>query len=73
VEGIGARIQAARLRLGWKQRELAARLEKDQMTVSRWERGEAKPAAESLDDLARVLGVTADYILGREAPTGTEG
>jgi transcriptional regulator with XRE-family HTH domain len=32
--------------------------------VYRWERGDSEPSAQLLADLARKLGVTADYLLG---------
>lgn len=71
---IGERIRACRDRLGLSQRELATRMGRDQVTLSRWELGKAVPSASALGDLSSALGVTTDYLLGVSAPgTGTGG
>lgn len=41
-------IRALRTRYGWTQKELAARLGTDDVTVSRWERGRSKPRPSAL-------------------------
>jgi transcriptional regulator with XRE-family HTH domain len=53
---VAANIRAARLAEGLTQHALAVRLGRgDQMTVSRWERGEHRPSDESLVRLAAAL------------------
>lgn len=52
---LGERIKAARADKGWKQRHLAAEVEVDPMTVSRWERGATTP---DLDVLRLVASAT---------------
>ncbi|MBW3589854.1 MAG: helix-turn-helix domain-containing protein [Actinobacteria bacterium] len=41
-------IRALRSRYGWTQKELAARLGTDDVTVSRWERGRSQPRPSAL-------------------------
>jgi transcriptional regulator with XRE-family HTH domain len=52
-QDLGDRIRAARADKGWKQKHLAAEVEVEPITVSRWERGATTP------DL-NVLGLVAD-------------
>lgn len=61
---VGVRIRIARAARGWSQRELAQRTGFDATAVSHWERGERLPSIESLRELSRALGVTADWLLG---------
>jgi transcriptional regulator with XRE-family HTH domain len=63
-ERIGQRIAAARTRLGWNQSELARRLKKPRQHLSQIEQGKQQPRAELLIEIATVLGVSTDYILG---------
>jgi transcriptional regulator with XRE-family HTH domain len=44
-------IRALRSRYGWTQKELAARLGTDDVTVSRWERGRSHPRPSALRQL----------------------
>jgi ribosome-binding protein aMBF1 (putative translation factor) len=62
---IGERIAHARIRRGWNQSELARRLGKPRQHLSQIEQGKQQPRAELLVDLATVLGVSTDYLLGR--------
>jgi transcriptional regulator with XRE-family HTH domain len=62
---IGERILQARTRRGWNQSELARQLCKPRQHISMIEQGKQQPRAELLIDLANVLGVSTDYLLGR--------
>jgi transcriptional regulator with XRE-family HTH domain len=64
-ELIGERISQARTRRGWNQSELARRLEKPRQHLSQIEQGKQQPRAELLIEIATVLGVSTDYLLGR--------
>ena len=64
-ELIGERISQARTRRGWNQSELARRLGKPRQHLSQIEQGKQQPRAELLVELATVLGVSTDYLLGR--------
>lgn len=61
---LGRRILEMRLRLGWSQVELAKKLDVAKQTVSNWENGNIQPSIEMLLRLARLFGVTTDYLLG---------
>ena len=54
--GLGAKIKAKRLRSGWTQAELAARVGVHVETVSRWEREEREPSIAHAKELALRLG-----------------
>ena len=62
---IGQRIIQTRERKGWKQKELATRSGIPVPTLNRIERGQQSLFAERVGTLAHVLGVSADYLLGR--------
>ena len=64
-ELIGERITQARTRLGLKQTELARRVGKPRQHLSQIEQGKQQPRAELLVEIATVLGVSTDYLLGR--------
>ena len=64
-ELIGERICQARTKRGWKQSELARRLAKPRQHLSMIEQGKQQPRAELLIEIATVLGVSTDYLLGR--------
>ena len=62
---LGTRVKERRIELGWTQEELARRLGVRQNVVSRLEAGGVKtPNLVMLRTLARVLGVTTDYLVG---------
>jgi XRE family transcriptional regulator of biofilm formation len=62
---IGERIKARRRELGWTQEELARRLGVRQNVISRLEAGVVNnPSVSMIRRLARVLGVTADHLVG---------
>jgi transcriptional regulator with XRE-family HTH domain len=60
---LGARIRAQRERLGLKQADIANALQVSPQAVSKWERGENGPDIAILGALARLLGVTTDWLL----------
>lgn len=59
---IGARVLQQRLAAGLTQRELASASGIAQADISRIERGQSNPTAETLQMLARPLGVTLDLV-----------
>ena len=60
---LGARIAALRKRAGWNQSELAGRLQISPSAVGMCEQGRREPSADTLVAMARVLGVSVDYLL----------
>ena len=64
---LGQRICELRTALGWSQVELAKRLGVAKQTVSNWENENIQPSIEMLVRLAKLFGVTADYMLGLES------
>ena len=48
-------IKALRKKLRLTQKELAARVKVDAITVSRWERNEQRPSRQALRQLARLV------------------
>jgi len=72
---IGERVMLMRRRRGLSQRDLAAMAEMSPTTLNRLEQGLQSVYAERLATLARILDVSADYLLGlperegRNAPT----
>lgn len=61
---IGARVLLARRHKSMTQQELATRVQMSPTSINRLERGRQSVYAEGLADIARVLGVSADYLLG---------
>jgi transcriptional regulator with XRE-family HTH domain len=57
-------IKAARVRAGLTVAEVAARLQVSSSTVHRWER-DAPPSVKHLRQLARVLGISVEKLVGR--------
>ena len=66
METIGKRISALRKARGMKQEELAERLDVSGQAVSKWENDQTCPDIGLLPRLARVFGVTTDYLLTGE-------
>lgn len=64
METIGERITEARLEAKLSQRELARRANITEATLSRYESGAREPKAAALGQLAQVLNVSVDYLLG---------
>ena len=73
---LGARIAALRRAAGWNQAELAQRLRISPSAVGMYEQGRREPSADMLVQIARVLGVSVDYLLtgasGREETESLE-
>ena len=63
---LGQRIGELRGARGWSQVELAKRLSVAKQTVSNWENDNIQPSIEMLVRLAKVFGVSTDYLLGME-------
>ncbi len=69
---VGDRIRAARAEKGWKQKNLAAEVSVEPITVSRWERGATTPDLHVLALVAEATGKPLSYFVGDdEASTGT--
>jgi len=64
---IGARIRAARERLGRNKNQMAREIGTSWQHVDRWEKGKTIPASDSLKKLAEYLGVSVDHLLDAEA------
>ncbi|MGG1880168.1 helix-turn-helix transcriptional regulator [Paenibacillus cisolokensis] len=62
---LGLRIKNLRKDKGLTQRDLASKLEIDNTTVSKWEADVYEPDTATLNKLADLFEVTADYLLGR--------
>jgi class 3 adenylate cyclase len=69
LRDLGQRIRARRERLGLKQHDLARALQVSPQAVSKWERGDNGPDLAILSALARLLGVSADWLLGAHSPS----
>jgi class 3 adenylate cyclase len=67
---MGGRIRERREGLGLTQRGLAAALQVSAQAVSKWELGDSVPDVDVLVDLARLLGVSVDFLLGSHLPGG---
>ena len=61
---LGQRICAMRTSFGWSQVDLAKRLGVAKQTVSNWENDNIQPSIEMLVRIAKLFGVTTDYLLG---------
>lgn len=48
---------------GWSQEELAEKLDVSRQAISKWESGQSLPESERIVQLARLFGVTTDYLL----------
>ena len=68
---LGERIRTLRLDRALTQQQLAARCGVSHALATKWEGGKATPPASAIAPLCDLLGVTADYLLGRtEEPAG---
>ncbi len=61
------RIKELRIKNGWLQSELAARLNTGKNTVSRYETEQRQLDPETILKLCEIFDVSADYLLGRAA------
>ena len=66
VKSIGTAIARLRKHCGLTQRELAQKLNISDKTVSRWESGMGYPEVTQFPALAKVFGVTVDYLMTGE-------
>jgi transcriptional regulator with XRE-family HTH domain len=64
---MGERIASAREQAGLTQKQLAEKLGTSQRVVTYWEREPVALKAEQLSALAEALGVSGDFLLGRDA------
>ncbi len=67
MAGVGERIKARRLELGWTQDQLAQKAGISKSFLSDLENGKRSVGAENLLDIARALGVSIDYLMTGEA------
>ncbi len=67
---IGSKITSARQQCGMTQSELADKMCVTRQTVSRWEAGTAFPDVEKVAHIAKLLGVSCDYLLDDEYSAG---
>ena len=61
---VGERIRQARAERGWKQKNLAAEVSVEPITVSRWERGATTPDLQVLGRVAEATGKPLSYFVG---------
>ena len=66
ISEMGDRIKARRNSCGLTQNDVANALQISPKAVSKWERGENAPDVGTLVPLARLLGVSSDWLLGSE-------
>lgn len=64
---LGLRIREARIDKRWKQKQLAAAVHVEPMTVSRWERGANTPDLDTLDLIARATGKPLSFFVAETA------
>ena len=64
-EELGARIRDVRKNAGMTQKDLSALLAVSHHAVWCWEAGKMQPTPEHLTELAQALGVSTDWLLGR--------
>jgi transcriptional regulator with XRE-family HTH domain len=66
---LGQRIRAAREAAGLTQRQVAEHFKIKRPTVAQWESGDSRPDSSKFTSLAKLLGVTTDWLL-EEIGTG---
>ena len=64
---LGEKIRAARAAKGWKQKHLAAQVDVEPITVSRWERGATTPDLDVLRLVAEATGKPLSYFVADES------
>jgi transcriptional regulator with XRE-family HTH domain len=69
---LGGKIREARKEKGWKQKHLAAQVEVEPITVSRWERGATTPDLDVLSLVAEATGKPVSYFVASEEQAGDE-
>lgn len=65
MDTIGKRLREARLKKGITQAEVAKRLGVTRSVIARYEKEINDPPSENISRLAEILGVSADWLLGR--------
>lgn len=65
---LGENLQNLRKEAGLSQEQVAQQLFVSRQTVSKWENNLAEPGVENLKALARLYGVTLDWLVGMEPP-----
>jgi class 3 adenylate cyclase len=68
LQELANRIRSQREKRGLKQQDLANALQVSPQAVSKWERSENAPDIALLGKLATLLGVSVDWLLGRNDP-----
>lgn len=68
MKEFGARIKECRERLRLRQSDIAGALQISVQAVSKWERGENAPDIATLPQLAKLLGVSIEWLLGGTTP-----
>ena len=63
---LGEKIKAARAGKGWKQKHLAAEVDVEPITVSRWERGATTPDLDVLRLVAEATGRPLSFFVDSE-------
>jgi transcriptional regulator with XRE-family HTH domain len=66
IVAVGDRIRSARADKGWMQKHLAAEVEVEPITVSRWERGATTPDLDVLRLVAEATGKPLSYFVAEE-------
>lgn len=64
MEPLSSRLENLRRSHGYSKTALGSMLGVSRRTVYAWETGEKEPATSSIIQLARLYGVTSDYLLG---------
>ena len=62
---LGARLQFLRKEAGLTQKQLAERLNMRDNTISQYEKGDRTPSVETQMNIARLFGVSIDFLVGR--------
>jgi transcriptional regulator with XRE-family HTH domain len=73
AKDIAERISRLRRARGWKQKELAAKIDSSLYQISKMERGRYIPRASTLLRLAEALSVTVDFLLIGRSPRLPQG
>lgn len=68
VNGLGERLECARMNLRLSQKEVAAAIGASPSVISNYESGERTPSVENLMALASLYQCSTDYLLGLEKP-----
>ncbi len=63
LKALGANVKRERLKKGWSQMELAYRINKDQPSINRLERGRVNPSLIYLAEIAAGLGIELKVLL----------